>query len=250
MGTIYLVSGEPVLVDDDDYDRLSRYRWYFTGGYATRYYKRRFIMMHRDILPAPPGKEVDHINGNRLDNRRCNLRLATRTQNCFNRGPARNSATGYKGVSVRREDGLYVAYFKMERHRSYLGSYKTAEEAAKAYDCAARYYAGEFAKTNFPGEEAATADVLRERAKAALKPALDQRTLRGGVSHFRGVCYSKDKRRKRWRAEVSIDGRRHYIGHFLAEEEAARAYDAYVLHKYGRCVLLNFPEETETRNVA
>lgn len=108
------------------------------------------MLMHRMILGLnDPKVQTDHKNGNGLDNCRKNLRVANHKQNGAN-GPAhRNSTTGYRGVTIDRSDGLYTAAVGSSP-RQYLGHYNTPEEAARAYDIAARERYGEFAHINLP----------------------------------------------------------------------------------------------------
>jgi hypothetical protein len=100
------------------------------------------ILMHREILEASEGIEVDHINGNGLDNRRENLRLVTLQQNRQNRSRGRNNQTGYKGVTFDKKSGKWAMSFRV--------LFDSAEEAAQVYDQLARVVYGEHAKTNFP----------------------------------------------------------------------------------------------------
>lgn len=103
MKTIPVGKRHTAIVDDEDFDKLSQMRWYWTCGYAVTLVvidgkiKRRG--MHRMITNAPAGVEVDHINGKELDNRRENLRLCTRAENNRNRPKQRNNSSGYKGVT-------------------------------------------------------------------------------------------------------------------------------------------------------
>lgn len=152
MKEIPLTKGRVALVDDEDYDAVSQFRWCArqnTSGdiVAIRNTSKlvkdgpRQIQMHRWLMKPGRGREVDHINGNTLDNRRCNLRIATRSQNLANRRAF--SGTGYKGVSRYKND-----------HSRYLMQFakvfETAEEAARVYDRIARLIHGEYAKLNFP----------------------------------------------------------------------------------------------------
>lgn len=105
--------------------------------------------MHRMILGvSDPSVCVDHINLNKRDNRRSNLRLATRAENSRNRVPSRSNTTGFKGVTYRKKKKLYRARIRAFGLEIYLGSFKCPIDAAAAYDKAAIEYYGEFAMTN------------------------------------------------------------------------------------------------------
>ncbi len=149
------------LVDEDNAD-LGRQAWHLQGGrYAVRWDHGRLVLMHRVILGAPPGLEVDHINRNGLDNRRANLRLATRSENTRNSKRSKRNTSGYRGVSFDSFAERWLAIVRFERKTYRLGSYHTAEEAAIAYDFAASALHGEFASTNFR-LSGATKDCLNE----------------------------------------------------------------------------------------
>lgn len=157
---IELTQGYVALVDDEDYDELSQWKWtlHTSGcGHKAAYRREngRSIMMHRQILDAPDGVEVDHIDRNPLNNTRANLRLATRKQNAANTGPKKVNRTGYKGVSLHKKTGLYVARIRENGRRICLGYRETPEEAAQLYDEAARRIHGPFAYLNFPDGQAA-----------------------------------------------------------------------------------------------
>lgn len=143
--------GKFALVDDADYGWLSQRKWQVTqGGYATRsgYRDGRIIgrlLMHREIMTPPRGMQVDHINGNRLDNRRSNLRFCSHTENCHNRRP--ENKTGYKGVRATPY-GKWLARITIDRVRVELGRFDTPQEAALAYNQAARSHFGDFARLN------------------------------------------------------------------------------------------------------
>jgi hypothetical protein len=105
------------------------------------------------LMDAPVGTEVDHINGNTLDNRRSiNLRLSDHRRNSGNRGPNSNNTSGFKGVSFDKESGKYSANIRDHGKQKKLGRFPTAELAARAYDRAAVEVFGEFAWLNFPAE--------------------------------------------------------------------------------------------------
>lgn len=163
---IQLTQGEYAIVDPEDYELLVRLRWRATKSRNTCYAirsitisgKRSFEMMHRVIMKEELAKIprhlrkdtlIDHINHNGIDNRKANLRLATRAQNSRNRRPVGRGSSKYKGVRCRESDGVFIAEIRAGRKRIYLGCYKSEIEAAKAYDAAAQKYHGEFASTNF-----------------------------------------------------------------------------------------------------
>ncbi|MBN2128091.1 MAG: HNH endonuclease [Sedimentisphaerales bacterium] len=153
---IPLTKGKVAIVDAADYEWLCRYKWQALdfGGriYASRAAPGRGrLAMHRAIMRPPKGMVVDHINGNGLDNRRCNLRICTVAQNCANRRPLRNRASSYKGVSIRY-NGKATAQIGCRGGILWLGTFDNEIEAAKAYDRKAYELHGEFAYLNFPDE--------------------------------------------------------------------------------------------------
>lgn len=134
------------LIDVEDISLVKDSLWHVGGGGYAKSGDHKF--MHRLILNAPEGSQVDHINGNKLDNRRSNLRLATASQNRANKGKIVNNTSGYKGVSLSGKK--WAADIAMNKVKVRLGRFDTPEEAAKAYDQAARELHGEFARPNFP----------------------------------------------------------------------------------------------------
>jgi hypothetical protein len=152
MKSIPLTQGKFALVDDEDYDRLIKLgKWCFNGQYATRKGSGSSLMrMHRVIVNAPAGYEVDHINMDKLDNRKCNLRICTRAENQRHKGKPKRNTTGYIGIHPDKRDGCYYPRIMVNWESVSLGCYKTPEEAARAYDEAAKKYHGEFASLNFP----------------------------------------------------------------------------------------------------
>lgn len=158
MKRIPLSRGMHAIVDDEDFDRIAKHKWHVQSDtmlYAVRkgprdeHGKRIRYQMHREVISAPAGIFVDHISGDPLDNRRCNLRLATTQQNAFNQKVTRtNNTTGAKGVFLCRATGRYYAQICINGRGRHLGFFASIEEASAAYDTAARLAFGEFAKTN------------------------------------------------------------------------------------------------------
>lgn len=159
---IPLTKGYVASVDDADAEYLGQYKWYarVSPGVlcAARYVKSeggeegQHVLMHRLLLDAPKDLEVDHINRNSLDNRRCNLRLATRSQNEANKPPKRDRR--FKGVYWRKDNHLWRALIRVHGRLYSLGQFTTEIDAARAYDAAAVEAFGEFAFLNFPCEHA------------------------------------------------------------------------------------------------
>lgn len=131
-----------VIIDDEDVELVSQYNWYLhTYGYVSATINCKKVLMHR-LLMGNPSLDVDHINGDRLDNRRENLRLATRSQNLANRKLNKNNTTGYRGVS------FYRGRWRATVGKELVGYFKTKEAAVKARTEAACKKYGEFARFN------------------------------------------------------------------------------------------------------
>lgn len=151
-------AGKAVIVDCDDYALVAQWSWSLYDYHGVEYAQASVngkcgVMMHRFLMGAPPadGLMVDHKNGNGLDNRRDNLRWATPQQNQWNSKAVRGSSK-YKGVSwaYRCPIRPWVAQIRVGKKIVHLGQYATEEEAAAAYDGAARRLRGQYARVNFP----------------------------------------------------------------------------------------------------
>lgn len=198
-----------VLMDAEDLERYGQEKWNICSeGYVVRSEyigqgKSKRIRLHREIMDAPEDLEVDHINGNPLDNRKSNLRLCTPKENSWNRGIRKDNTTGYKGVF--RREGIKTGkmwYAKVGHfHTEY---FETKEEAANAYDYYALKFYGEFARLNIPD-------------KVPTKPPEREQT-----SKHKGVWWCK--RDKVWRAQFQYNKVRYSVGTFESEEEAVEAY--------------------------
>jgi hypothetical protein len=150
MREISLGHGKVMLVDDEDYDFMTQFEWRAKKDSEGRYYAHATLVAHKLLVKY---SIVDHVNGNGLDNRKENLRVATPQQNSWNRGIRSDSRTGYKGVRYIPDRDAYSVRIQVNGQRKYLGYFKDPVEAAKAYDVAAREHFGEFARPNFPNKE-------------------------------------------------------------------------------------------------
>lgn len=143
-------------MDDADYEELNKYKWSLGGSHSSYAVRctgkagaRKWIYMHRAIMNTPAGMDTDHINRNRLDNRRCNLRICTRSENNGNRIGRPNSKSKYRGVWPVGPN-RWVSQIAFKKQRYTVGSFRTEEEAARAWDSKARELFGKFARVNFP----------------------------------------------------------------------------------------------------
>ncbi len=160
MKEIPLTKGFCAIVDDEDYDFIMQWKWHSYLGYE-RFYahrnssynngKRSHIFMHRVINNTPDGYDTDHINGNSLDNRKCNLRTATRSQNMWNRSPNKISKSRYKGVSWHKQHRKWIANIQVNKKRHFIGLFENELEAAKAYSDRARIEFKNFNKEIYYG---------------------------------------------------------------------------------------------------
>lgn len=157
---IPLTRGLHAIVDAEDYEWLSKYKWSVQPAacgetwYAKRTYRGHLVLMHRLIMKPPKGMFVDHINGNGLDNRRCNLRICTPMQNSCNRSKMRGAAYKYVGVTPCGKRTYQVTV--MHKGKTYReGPFTDEVEAAKARDRLALKHHGPYAHLNFPEAEEA-----------------------------------------------------------------------------------------------
>jgi hypothetical protein len=148
--------GKFAIVDNEDFEYINKIRWNCNVfGYAVKvqrkeenYNQREVLSIHRLIMKAKKGDLIDHINGNKLDNRKENLRFADKSKNAMNMHSV-YGAIPYKGVYFDKSRNNFCTRISIDGKQKIVGRYNTAEEAAKAYDEAAIKYYGEFANINF-----------------------------------------------------------------------------------------------------
>jgi hypothetical protein len=147
---IPLGRGLYALVDDEDYEQLSKLNWHLHQSKNNDgYYASSNLKMHRLITNAPPGTVVDHINGNKLDNRKKNLRLCTNAENQQNT-KSRGGTSQYKGVHYNQKSGKWMGAFVFNSTRYYCGTYASEKECARAVDKKRKEVCDSFAVLNLP----------------------------------------------------------------------------------------------------
>ena len=148
MKEIPLTQGKVAIVDDDMFEYLNQWKWHLSKfGYAVRKPKEQ-IYMHRLIMGSPKGMATDHINRDKLDNRRENLRTCTTSENMQNRGKQSNNTSGYKGVFWSIPAKRWRAQIVVMKKAIHLGLFDTPEEAHEEYLKAEKKHFGEFAYLN------------------------------------------------------------------------------------------------------
>lgn len=143
------------LVDDENFDELNKYNWSLTYGSGGRYYairlnyinkkRDKWILLHRFLLNAPRNKEVDHINGNGLDNRKINIRLCTSAQNSWNTKKHKDNTSGHKGVSWDKFRSKWIAQMNFLGEHIFLGRFENKADAVLKYNEKVKEFRGEFA---------------------------------------------------------------------------------------------------------
>ena len=149
---VQLTQGKEAIIDAEDVHLVAGRNWCIRNGYAIAniYYghngKRVTTGMHRVIANTPNGLSTDHISGDKLDNRKSNLRHATTSQNMINTPLPCKNTSGYRGVHLKKTTKRWQAQITVNQKRIHLGYFNSADEAANAYAKAAEKYFGEFAR--------------------------------------------------------------------------------------------------------
>ena len=206
-------SDRPTIVDKEDYYRVKDITWCLDShGYVVSTKnlgngKYENLSLHRVIIDAKPGQIVDHIDRDKLNNTRGNLRFATVADNTRNTGLSSRNTTGYKGVS--KIGDRFTANIVCDGVNNFLGTYDSPEDAAKAYNIKAEELFGEYAWFN---------DVDHKGFIPAPRKKF--------TSKYKGV--SLNKATGKWRARTSVGGLEKHIGSYETEEEAAEAYEKFM----------------------
>lgn len=144
---LLLTNNQYTIVNSSLHHFLSSFKWRLIKNYPATTIDNKTIRLHRFIMMASPKEEIDHIDGNPLNNTISNLRRCTRWQNSCNR--KFNTLSGFKGLVFIKSLNKWRAQIRVHGKLLYLGFYVNPKEAALAYDKAARKYFGEFSRTNY-----------------------------------------------------------------------------------------------------
>lgn len=159
MKEILLTQGMTAVIDDEDYDFINQWKWHAFKSLNGKFYacrnspfdpegRRTHIFMHRVLADTPDGFDTDHINGNPLDNRRNNLRVANRAQNMWNRAPNKKGSSPHKGVHWHKQHKKWCVSIQVNKRRMHLGLFDSEIEAAEVYASKAATEFGEFNRRN------------------------------------------------------------------------------------------------------
>lgn len=223
------------LVDDEDFDRVNQHKWRL-GETSVAESCSGGIYIHRFILNTGPiNKEktniVDHIDRNILNNQKSNLRICDAHQSTFNRGPHKNAASTYKGITKLKD--RWVASIRYYNKYIRIGAYKEEKHAAEAYDFYAKHIFKDFAYLNFPEKEYISYEECVNK---------NRDNITNKHSKYIGVTKNIHKNGNiSWAAFSSINRRTTHIGTFGTEIEAAQARDEFV-KKLKLKAKLNFPD--------
>lgn len=149
MQVIPLTHGKLAIIDDEDFEAVSKVPWCLSlQGYAVTRDGNTTMKMHHFIMGKREGLEIDHINNDKIDNRRSNLRHVTHAQNCQNSAMRNDNTSGFRGVTYQMGRSAWKAQIYKDKKNHHLGLFPTKQEAALAYNKAAARLFGEFAKLN------------------------------------------------------------------------------------------------------
>lgn len=232
---IQLTQGKVAIVDDEDFENLNKNKWYYSKGYAGRKNKikgpdyGKLIYMHREVMDAPEGKQVDHKNHKKLDNRKENLRICSNAENNWNKSFTKRNKIGEKGVWYIKNDNKYGAMIKKNGVTYWIGSFQTKEEAAAKYREKAKELHGEFVYDENIKEADLSSLTIEPRAETYVNK----------TSPYIGVSLTREGNR----FVVLLKG--NYLGMFLSANEAARKYNEAAIKLDGEKAILNKIEDSK-----
>lgn len=245
MKQIPLTQGKFALVDDEDYEELSKLKWHLHKGKSVFYAatnakdesgKWKLFLMHRVILKLTnPNIKCDHKDGNGLNNQNSNIRICNLCENARNSRLPKNNKSGYKGVSFNHRLNKFMSTIGCNSKKIHIGYFDNKKDAALAYDIAARHFHGEFSRLNFPDIVTYSEHIL----KATSWAFSDKRLRPNNTSGFRGVHLFK--RDNIWVAQITVRGKTVSLGRFETSLDAAKAYDDAARKHFSNKAKLNFP---------
>lgn len=205
-----------VRIDLCHFEQLSRYCWFLATkrGYVARHGRAdepKLVYIHREIMNFPLGMDVDHVNGDHLDNRTENLRVASRSENNANAHKPRERLSLFRGVTWSKVKSRWVAQIDWQGRHYVAGYFLSEKEAARARDGAAIALHGEFAYRNLPDVEPIPFKFPEKQKK---------------TSALKGIGWSKARRK--WRAFTTIVGKMKHLGYFETQEEAYEKYLSFI----------------------
>jgi hypothetical protein len=224
MKKIKLTQNKFAIVDDDDYKELNQYNWCAYKGRYTHYVVRgsnklgKNIPIHRQIMNPPDNMQVDHINGNGLDNRKENLRICKISQNIFNGKLRKNNTSGFKGVTYDKKNKKWYSQITVNRKHKFLGRFTDINDAKESYIKAAKDYFGEFYTDGITKE-----DKKLQKEIDGIKLIKKERLQINNTSGIEGVYYHK--RDKNWFSQIYSDKKHIHLGSFACIADAKAAYD-------------------------
>ena len=226
----YCNGEEYALVSPEDYDIVSKYKWWKGQyGYARGEVDGKMVSMHRFIMKPPKDKVIDHISRNRLDNRRKKLKICTSQENSHNKSISKNKSSKYRGVFYNKRDKKYRTAFTYNKIYIYIGDFKNELDAAEAFDMYIVHKKIKEIQLNFPNKK-----------KEYLKKDFKFNKYKFNNKYI-GVYFIKQ--RNKYLSKIRLDKKTIRICYIDNELECAKAYDKYIVENNILYKKLNFPED-------
>lgn len=216
MAQLQTSTGESVFIDDSDFEKLSKFKWYLSNGYAISNEKRK--KMHRIILDAKPGEIVDHVDRNKLNNTRSNLRIVSKEENIHNQKKRSNTKNRFKGVFYQKKLNLWQARCRMNHRDYFLGYFASEIAAAYAYNLKAKEVSNCALINELPHPESYLQQILIDHRRTI--PQAENK------SKVKGIYWHKKSGRMKcgkWEVKVRIGDKYKSLGRFIDEQDAIKS---------------------------